>query len=114
QLLRRVLIHAGVLAGLFVVAAAPLRAQRATTDARWQPWIGCWQLTGTPRTAPVLCIVPAGAASSVEVLTIADAKVAARERIDATGTDRPVSKEGCSGSEHAQWSADNRRVFLRS
>ena len=69
---------------------------------------------GTPRTAPVLCVVPTDAASSVDVLTIADAKVAARERIDVSGTERPVSKEGCSGTEHAQWSANNLRVFLRS
>jgi hypothetical protein len=68
----------------------------------------------------LVCVVPASGASgasgasAVEVVTAVDGEVTARERVEATGERRPVTRDGCSGWESAEWSADARRVYLRS
>lgn len=129
---RHVLARTAVAGAAAAVLALPavLAAQSAPgaqTDSRWQAWRGCWQpatAANTPSTAgtansssasaPVVCVVPAGAPSAVDVVTIASGKVAARERIDATGAQVPRSANGCTGWQSATWSADGRRVYLRS
>lgn len=103
--------------------------QSSHLDPRWQGWIGCWQPVApqssdmmssvAPRNAkaPLVCMVPAAAAQSssgVDVVTVADGKVVARERIDATGQPLGRTRDGCTGTESARWSADGRRVFMRS
>lgn len=125
---RRFSIASTLVAGALVFAgAAPARAQSVAADGRWQGWIGCWQQTmeptdaGTPPAvsldgtqAPLLCVIPAAGTSAVDIVTVADGKVATRDHIEATGQQRPTTKEGCTGVETAQWSADSRRVYLRS
>jgi len=63
---------------------------------------------------PVVCVVPGGAASTVNVLTIDSGNVVARDTIDASGQQVAMSREGCNGWRRASWSPDNRRVYLRS
>ncbi|MGI8546848.1 MAG: hypothetical protein ACR2M1_05860 [Gemmatimonadaceae bacterium] len=61
-------------------------------------------------------MVPASDAQSsgVDVATVADGKIVARERIDATSQKYARTRDGCNGVESADWSADGRRVYLRS
>ena len=115
-------------AALGAVAANTLAAARvagaqgtAATDARWQPWLGCWQPAGpAPLTfgneaasVPLVCVVPAGG-SSVDVATVADGKVSSRERVDAGGARVPSTQDGCDGWRSGRWSPDGARVYLQS
>ncbi|MGZ8378157.1 MAG: hypothetical protein ACXW0Z_13100 [Gemmatirosa sp.] len=101
---------------LLLSGAAAAEAQNAGTDTRWRAWVGCWSPVDADGAvsagAAVTCVVPAG--PGVELLTIADGKVAARDRLDATGDRRARSQDGCEGWEQAQWSADGRRLHVRS
>ena len=120
-----------LVAGLFALALpAALFAQNAPADPRWQGWIGCWRPAPIPATAgdsaaslgilsldanaPLLCVVPAEGASAVEMVTVADGKVVARETIDASGAQLSRERGGCAGVESARWSDDSRRVYLTS
>jgi len=109
------------LAGSAFVLAPPARAQQVRTDPRWQAWLGCWQpatnatrRASTPAQALLVCVVPAAGSAGVDVVTVADTQVVSRERIEATGERRAVTREGCSGWESAEWSAQGERVFLHS
>jgi hypothetical protein len=120
-----------VVAGLLALTLpAALSAQSAPADPRWQGWIGCWRPAPAPSTpddqaaslgipavdanAPLLCVVPAEGASAVEMVTVADGRVVARETIDASGAQLSRERDGCAGVESARWSADARRVYLTS
>ncbi|CAN5893756.1 hypothetical protein BH11GEM1_BH11GEM1_05360 [soil metagenome] len=91
------------------------------TGPRWQAWLGCWSSAapgdsyGSAQFAPpVVCIVPTASSDVVEVATIADGKVVKRDSIDASGRDRALQAKGCEGTQVARWSADERRVYLKS
>lgn len=109
---------AATLVGL-ASAPAATAAQSPAMDARWQPWIGCWQpadVAGAPGTekAPLMCVVPSDSGSGVDVVGLVDGKVTSRERVQADGLRRLVTKEGCTGLEQAEFSSDSRRVYLHS
>ena len=110
---------------LGTAATAVAQETRATTDARWAPWVGCWQASGrdleslgvspgsqTP--LPTVCIVPATGAAAIDLVTVNGTQIASTERIDATGSRRAVSREGCEGWETADFSPDAKRIYLRS
>jgi hypothetical protein len=103
--------------GILVVCPRGAAAQSTAADPRWNTFVGCWAsgpldaFSGS-LSRPV-CVVPAGG-SAVDILSIVDGRVASRERIDANGEQRPTERDGCSGWQSARWSADNRRVFLKS
>jgi hypothetical protein len=105
------------LGGVLIVARpSALQAQSTGYDARWQAWLGCWQppearLTGG---SPYVCVIPGSGSSSVSVVTISNGKEISRQRIEATGQQRPITEDGCSGWESAQWSADSRRIYTQS
>jgi hypothetical protein len=102
--------------------------QRAQVDARWQPWIGCWQPAPPQRSgpatfsaprrsnAPLVCIVPTqnGQPSSVSVVTIEKGKVVAQDTIVADGQSIAHSKDHCDGVESASWSPDGHRLYVTS
>ena len=94
----------------------------AASDARWQAWYGCWSAApdsaegagaGLRGESAVTCVTPAGG-SAVEVTTVAGGKVAARDRLDASGVQRRFDRDGCTGWEKGEWAADGRRVYLRT
>ena len=102
-----------------LVAVNSASAQGA--GPRWQAWLGCWSSAalsesyGSAQFAPpVVCIVPTSSSDVVEVATIADGKVVKRDSIDASGRDRALQAKGCEGTQVARWSADERRVYLKS
>lgn len=111
---RHLTAAAAILAGSLIGVSA-LSAQDAASETRWQPWLGCWApaaAIGTTRTATI-CVVPAGG-SAVDLVTVTDAKVSDRERIDASGVRHDVTKDGCSGWEQASFAPGAARVYLRS
>jgi hypothetical protein len=102
------------------VSAGPAFAQGTALDPRWEAWLGCWQAVdsvsttiGIPSTRAV-CVTPEAGKPGVEVLTVADGAIADRHYVEATGAQMPFAKEGCNGWERGTWSADGRRLYLRS
>lgn len=108
-----------VAAGLLALSAPDGAAQTAG-GPRWQSWLGCWtgQVTDAlvPTTAPLVCVTPTASADAVDIATVAGGKVVSTVRVDASGGGReqPIEAKGCTGTQRAQWSADERRVYLRS
>lgn len=105
------------LGGVLLLAGAPaLRAQSTGADTRWQAWLGCWQPAEARLTGQSLyvCVIPASGSSSVSVVSISDGKEISRERIEASGRQLPIAKDGCSGWESSQWSSDSRRIYVQS
>lgn len=108
---------------LLVVASVPLRAQQAVsssqTDPRWDAWLGCWEpVSGPVRAAgdttgvPLVCVVPAPGSVGVDIAMVTGGKVVTRERVEATGEQRSVTREGCAGWESAKFSDGAQRVYL--
>jgi hypothetical protein len=109
--------------GIAAVAASAAGAQQSTAGPRWQGWIGCWTPSAGEQSAfaepsptgMFVCITPAASSRDVaEVTTIDGGKVVSTQRIDASGAERPVDAKGCTGTQRAAWSADERRIYLRS
>ncbi|MDX1646812.1 MAG: hypothetical protein R3304_06695 [Longimicrobiales bacterium] len=81
-------------------------------DARWTPFIGCWEAVGAEDTIGLLCFTPTE--SGVELTNVLDGEVASTERFAADGEPRPISAEGCEGWESVEFSRDGRRAFTRT
>jgi hypothetical protein len=106
-------------AAVLLTLATTARAQTATPDPRWEPWIGCWQPEAPPEIdvatkLPFVCVTPTNVSSAVQIATVENGAVVSRDTLNANGQQHPVSKQGCSGWDRAEWSADSRRVYLRS
>ena len=113
--------HAVFAGAMALVALSTASAQQTSTGPKWQAWLGCW--TSAPAgesygsaqfAAPVVCITPTSNADIVEVATLADGKVVKRDSIDASGREKAILSKGCEGSQLARWSADERRVYLKT
>ena len=109
--------------GLVLMVAAPLSAQEARIAPKWLGWVGCWTASvpevsaiATPaENGTFVCITPsARGGDAVDVTTIGDGKVVSTQRIDVSGAERPLEAKGCTGVQRASWSADERRIYLRS
>jgi hypothetical protein len=109
--------------GLVAIAATSVSAQEARVGPRWLGWVGCWTASVPGASAfaspaengTFVCITPAVQASdAIEVTTVAEGKIVSTQRIDASGTERPLEAKGCSGVQRATWSSDERRIYLRS
>lgn len=81
-------------------------------DARWLPWLGCWTEVGAG--GELLCVRPASAGGGVELITVREGDVADSELLRADGVARETTREGCTGTERAEFSSDGHRVYLRS
>ncbi len=106
---------------IFSQATAVVAQSGASNDPRWQPWIGCWTPAMTnlqpmgAQSAPAkqVCVIPTSG-SAVDIVNVVKGKVADRTHIDANGAQAPIAHDGCNGWQQAQWSSDDRRVYLRS
>jgi len=104
--------------GALVLVAASSRAAMAQSptaelDSRWFAWLGCWTPTD-PSTRSVTCVIPIAGSRDAEALTIARGAIVTRERLDASGRPHSIDGNGCRGMETVNWSATDRRVYLRS
>lgn len=95
---------------LGALSPAPVAAQ--DVDARWLPWVGCWEQVGAPADEAMLCVRPA--AEGVELLTVSGGEVRETVSLRADGMERPTEEEGCSGTERTEFSADAARVYRSS
>jgi hypothetical protein len=95
-------------------------ASGQATGPRWAAFAGCWipvAADGSRNVAantPRVCVVPSADNNSADLLTVVRDSITERTRIDADGRQQAVSKQGCSGWEKAEFSADGRRLYLRS
>jgi hypothetical protein len=113
--------------GLVAVAASAANAQQAGAQQagdgpKWRGWIGCWAPVAAPQVGVsesseqqmLVCITPTGNPETVDVSTVANGKVVSYQKLDASGREQPVTAKGCSGTQRASWSTDERRLYLRS
>src|SRR5471032_2369263 len=114
------LARSAAILALATSLAASASAQSASTDGRWQGWLGCWtpastliRVVGRSATS-VVCVVPTSASSAVEVVTVTGGKIVDRTRVDTDGQPHALAKEGCTGFQSAKWSPSARRVYLKS
>jgi len=111
-------ITGGLLASVLVIAVAqPAASQDRDYDARWLPWLGCWEASVGPAEgddAPMLCLRSVPDGEGVEMLTVEGGEIVAQETIRADGVTRPASHEGCDGSERVAFSDDGDRVYMRA
>lgn len=97
-------------AALVVAASAPAAAQ--DVDARWLPWVGCWQGVDAPADDPMLCVRPS--TGGVELLTVSRGEVRETTTLRADDVERPSEAEGCAGTERTRFSADGSRLYRSS
>jgi uncharacterized membrane protein YgcG len=144
--LRGASITAGLIVAMLAIAPSPQAAPqeenapsppaaRDRTDARWQPWLGCWeqlrdtlhepaaggqeplrparQGSATPGETRV-CIEPDNT-DGVRLRTEMSGQVARHDTIVADGSRRSIDEEhGCRGWQRTEWSRDGRRLFGRA
>ena len=105
-----------ILLASMLLAAATAAAQQPRSDPRFEAWLGCWTAVEGPShptgRVPTVCVIPA--AGGVDVLTVLDTSVVARDHIDANAAQHPVSREGCNGWETDTWSSQGDRLYRRS
>jgi hypothetical protein len=116
-----------------VAAAGPAAAQ--TADSRWEPFLGCWDLTndnvreGAPAaarlansplatrsrngTGPRVCVTgtPDGGARFETTLR---GQSAIDQTLVADGTNRPLNDAECRGTQRSEFSSDGLRLFSRA
>lgn len=120
------------LATAVVLVAVPAQAQ-APTDARWAPWLGCWELvTESVRDAGDPAALPTGrgaapspplddetrprvcataAQEGITFTTTIAGETALEQTVIANGVDRPVEDAECQGTQRTEWSEDGLRLY---
>jgi hypothetical protein len=123
-----------LISGLAVLLlTAPAFAQ-TPADSRWNRWTGCWELVVEnsregapgPSTAareprsqsrdagrPQVC-VEAASGGGATFSTKVGAQTPIAQTIVADGTERPITDEGCTGTQRAEWSSDGLRLYSRA
>src|SRR4051794_30882925 len=107
--------------GLVGVVSTSAGAQQASVGPKWNALLGCWSLAverdvrvATNPLDLIVCVSPTASSDVVQLTTITNGKVTAQRTLDASGAEQSLSAMGCTGSEHATWSSDGRRLFLQS
>jgi hypothetical protein len=118
----------------FALVLAALPAQAQTADARWEPWLGCWELTAdnVRDPAPAAGRLPDGsatiarrnglsprvcvtrAANGARFETTVAGQTAVDHTIIADAAERALTDDGCQGTQRAEWSSDGLRFFSRA
>src|SRR4029079_4036640 len=108
--------------GLLVACAVTARGQRATAqsgsadDARWYPWIGCWQRSGDTGASNQFTCVRPGGDGSADIMTLSNGEVESRGRLVVDGLAHAIDTDGCRGSQTATWSTTDggSRLYIGS
>jgi uncharacterized membrane protein YgcG len=116
-----------------VLSAAPALAQ-TSSDERWTPWLGCWDLVlenaregalsvdsarersrppASDATRPRVCVERAPTGGAIFRTTIGKEN-AISQTLVADGSDRPVTDTDCQGTQRAEWSRNGLRLFVRA
>jgi uncharacterized membrane protein YgcG len=121
------------------VAAGPAWAQQpfdfaqGRPDAKWRPWVGCWQLldesvqdesdvtaeevAGGGRTGRAsrassgtrVCVTPNN--NGVTMTTLIGSEPALEEAVVADGAQHPIVDAECKGSKRSEWSKTGHRLY---
>jgi hypothetical protein len=99
-----------------VLLAAPVFAQ-GPPDARWEPWLGCWQVEadapiGPRRPSGRVCVAAEG--TGVTITTTPTGGAPMTQRLVADDVARPITDGPCTGTEQSQWSDDGYRLYSRA
>jgi len=92
--------------------AAPAIAQSTGGDARWSPWLGCWEPFG-PASGARICVTRTGDAGAV-LRTFVDNQPPVEQTVVGDGAEHPVSDADCRGTQRAEWSRTGDRLFIRA
>jgi hypothetical protein len=107
----RTLLTGALITGAALAVTTPLSAQEV--DARWLPFMGCWEPVSSESTEDVslLCVLPAEAGAGVEMRTILDGELVSTETITADGVPHETTMEGCTSVQTARFSERAGRVY---
>jgi uncharacterized membrane protein YgcG len=122
----KAIIGAIAIAGALFVPAQ----EAAAEDARWAPWLGCWQRVSEDvregvepfiradesdgvETAPRVCVTQSGE-NQVTLTTTVPEQPPAEQMVIADGKPHPVAASECRGTEQAEWSTSGLRLFERA
>ena len=118
-----------VVMSVILILAASSNTSAQETDARWHPWLGCWQLweeqldpsapTTNDETAALLnrtyvCVRPGSTPDRVDLTAVAGEQILVERTLVADASRRDVQETGCTGWEQSEWSFDGRRLFTRA
>lgn len=123
----RTALGSALVLGALALSAAPASLPAQEIDARWLPWLGCWQpvsgaleagqvpgsVTGEDADRELVCAHPADDGVSLELVTVADAEITGVERVRPGGEEVRIRREGCEEARTARFSDDGTRVFTR-
>jgi hypothetical protein len=99
---------------LLAVGPTAVTAQQAP-DARWLPWLGCWQAGQVAEPGvPLVCVRPASDPLGVEMVLVIGGAIGVSRHLVADGRPQDVTLDDCDGSQVTNFSTDGRRVYLRS
>ncbi|MEO7999676.1 MAG: hypothetical protein ABI852_19650, partial [Gemmatimonadaceae bacterium] len=116
-------LAAAAATALLVVApftSAVAQSQVAQSQARWMPFSGCWvpeenaAIGSNAVVGTMVCIAPVAGTQSADVATIVNRQVLHTDRINVTAAHVDKTIDKCPGWETAAWSADGRRLLMRS
>jgi hypothetical protein len=106
----RIQTHASpLLAAAALLCMAPGVLQAQEVDRRWLPFTGCWEVVADQETSDVVCVDPGDTPSEVRLVHSTEGM--ADQIIRADGQPRPVSQNGCQGTEWARFSPMGTRVY---
>lgn len=123
------LVFVPVAAGAQTSSSVPAAARTQAADARWNAWLGCWDLVlensrdaspgappprarGTQTSAasrPQVCVQPAE--GGVTFSTRVGTQTPVEQLVVADGADHQISDAECNGTQRAEWSQNGRRLF---
>jgi hypothetical protein len=110
-----------LLSSALLVLASAASAQTQVSPG-WSSFSGCWVPVANEATVgsrvgstenPVVCVVPSGA-NAAELATFVGGRQTELVFVEADGNRRNVNRQGCAGWEKSEFSADGRRLYLRS
>ena len=106
---------------ILAVTSSSAAAETPAAAQGWQALIGCWEpvaplgaaLPDSAR-SHIVCVLPVEGSTSLDFVTVVNGQATERERVDASGTRQPLTRDDCSGWQSAEWSAAGHRLFLHS
>ncbi|MEZ5284565.1 MAG: hypothetical protein R2712_07120 [Vicinamibacterales bacterium] len=109
-------------------------AQTPPVDARWAPYLGCWQLGGETaadtlddavavaarqaraelrRGDVLVCVTPSDEPGAVAQQTVLNGETVLDEVVSANGESRTSEDAGCRATRQAEWSSTGRQLFTK-
>jgi hypothetical protein len=100
-----------LLLAVAVAAAQTVAAPPAPTDARWQPWLGCWVADDDRAGTGARTCVTAAPEGGISMVTSVGVQEISRETRIADDRDHAVAVDDCRGTERHRWSPGGRRLY---